>query len=308
MEETNRIRKVAQMDMTAYQRVKTRLPYFCCAKFSNGIRRSENFTGISCFVIDIDKLTNDRINILRQELMQDPRVKMLFISPSGQGIKAVFELAAECTSLKDYSDFYKTFAYHLTETYKLQEFLDTSTCDATRVTFLCHDAEVFYNSLNEPVNLQDFLPGDIFSIREEVKKAEEKNESGKRDELPEDIYQDILKKLNPAARIPVKPKQIFIPEELSRIQIPITAELEKLGIGVKEVRDINYGKKFIFTMGFRIGEVNLFFGVKGFSVVKSPKSGTDTKMNDIGEMVIRKVLAEGEDIIRNKPEQVYTLN
>ena len=204
MDETSRIRKVARMDMTAYQRVKTRLPYFCCAVFSNGIRKSENF--------------------------------------------------------------------------------------------------------NESVNLQDFLPGDIFQVHEGEKTEEEKPESEKKDGLPEHLYKDILKKLNPGARIPVKHKQIFIPEELNRIQLPVTAELEKLGIGIKEIRDINYGKKFIFTMGFRMGEVNLFFGMKGFSVVKSPKSGTDARLNDLGEMVIRKVLAEGEDLLKNKPETAFTLN
>ena len=156
IDETSRIRKVAKMDMTAYQRVKTRLPYFCCATFSNGIRKSEYFTGISCFVIDIDKLNPEKMESVKQELMQDPRVKMLFISPGGKGIKAVFELAAECNSLKDYSDFYKTFSYHLTETYRLQGFLDNSTCDATRVTFLCHDPDAFYNTLNEAINLQDY--------------------------------------------------------------------------------------------------------------------------------------------------------
>ena len=308
MDETDRIRKVARMDMTAYQRVKTRLPYFCCATFSNGIRKSENFTGITCFVIDIDKLNPEKMESLKQELRQDTRVKMLYVSPGGKGIKAVFELAAECCSLKDYSDFYKTFAYHLSETYHLQDFLDASTCDATRVTFLCHDPDAFYNTLNEPVNLQDFLPGDIFRIRPEEKTEGEIAETGKKDELPEDLYKDILKKLNPSARIPAKQKQIFIPEELNRIQIPVTAEMEKLGIAIKEVRDINYGKKFIFSMGFRIGEVNLFFGMKGFSVVQSPKSGTDARLNDLGEMVIRKVLAEGEDLLKSKPEAVYTLN
>ena len=308
IDETNRIRKVAQMDMTAYQRVKTRLPYFFCAAFSNGIRKSENFMGISCFVIDIDKINPEKMESVKQELMQDPRVKMMFVSPGGKGTKAVFELAAECSSLKDYSDFYKTFAYHLMETYRLQGFLDASTCDATRATFLCHDPGAYFNTLNEAINIHDFLPGNIFKMREEENAEGENPETGKKDELPEDLYKDILKKLNPGTRTYVKQKQIFVPEELNRIQLPVTAELEKLGIGVKEVRDINYGKKFIFTMGFRMGEVNLFFGCKGFSVVKSPKSGADAKLNDIGEMVVRKVLAEGEDFLKSKPETSFTLN
>jgi hypothetical protein len=292
-EEVCRLRKVAAMDKSAYQRVKTRLPYFCCALFDKGIRKSENFRSITCFVMDIDKIDSEKIESVKGELRRDPRVKMMFVSPGGHGLKVVFELSGPCTSLKEFSDFYKTFSYHLMEQYSLQSFLDTSTCDATRVCFMSYDEDASYNSMNEQVNLRHFLPDDLFCAPGNDLPGPEAENAAKNDELPEELYKEILHKLNPAAPVRKKTKTIFIPEALNEIQVPITTEFEKLGISVREIRDIHYGKKFIFEVGYRFGEVNLFYGCRGFSVVQSPKSGSDAKLNDIGEMVIRKVLAEG---------------
>jgi hypothetical protein len=308
--EIERLRKVAAMDYTAYQRVKTRLPYFCCAEFGNGIRKSENFVAISCFVIDLDKVPGDRMSEIRADLCGDPRVIMLFTSPGGHGLKVVFELAEPCRSLKDYSDFYKTFAYHLSEMYHLGDFLDKSTSDATRVSFLSHDPDIFYNVLNEPVVMSHYLPEPLQLVPVRPEKGETEKEEIVNTDLPEETYREILLKLNPDARhITSKKKQIFIPEQLNRVEPMLRAEFAKLGIRITEVRDINYGKKFMFSLGLKTGEVNLFYGGKGFSVVISPKSGTDLKLSEIGEMVIRKALAEGVPESGANPEaQVYQLN
>lgn len=305
--ETERLRKVALMDKAAYQRVKTRLPYFCCAKFENGLRKGDQFESVTCFVMDIDKLEASMMASLKSELCQDPRAKMLFVSPGGQGIKVVFELAEPCSSLKDYSDFYRTFAFHIAETYKIQQYLDTSTCDATRVTFLCHDEGAWYNTMNQQVRLHDFLPSDIFTTYE-VKDETVSAPDAKKEELPEELYKEILLKLNPDARITGRKKQIFVPEALNQIEDPVRAEFIKLGIVVREIRDINYGKKFVIEMGFRFGEINLFYGSRGFSVVQSAKSGSDQKLNSIGELVIRKVLAEGVKQSISEAEAAFTMN
>jgi hypothetical protein len=308
--EIERLRKVAAMDYTAYQRVKTRLPYFCCAEFGNGIRKSDNFVSITCFVIDLDKLPDDRMAEIRADLSGDPRVIMLFTSPGGHGLKVVFELAEPCRSLKDYSDFYKTFAYHLSETYRLGDFLDKSTSDATRVSFLSHDPDIVYNVLNEPVVMAHYLPEPLQLVPVKPEHERSEKEGLVKADLPEETYREILLKLNPDARhMTAKKKQIFVPEQLNRVEPMVRAEFAKLGIQITEVRDINYGKKFVFSLGLKIGEVNLFYGSRGFSVVISPKSGTDVKLSEIGEMVIRKVLAEG---VPENPEYssspVYQLN
>ena len=50
---------------------------------------------------------------------------------------------------------------------------------------------------------------------------------------------------------------------------------------VTEVCDIQYGKKFKFRLGLKLAEVNVFYGKRGFKVVKSPKSGTNDELNGL---------------------------
>ncbi|MBL7112189.1 MAG: hypothetical protein ISS19_09640 [Bacteroidales bacterium] len=293
-EEIRRLRKVAMVDLQAYNRVKTRLPYFCCASFDGNIRKGEHFRSIKVFVIDIDKVPDeDQLNSLKEEISHDPRVKMLFVSPGGRGLKIVMELLESCQSLKQFSDFYKTFVYQFAEWYKLTGLVDLTTCDATRVTFISHDESASFNALNEPVALIKFLPQEIFTQPADTNSDQPigSGDENKKD-LEETVYREILQKLNPGAHIRKKTKQIFIPEILDKLEEPIRSETVRMGLTVKEIRDIHYGKKVILALGLRFGEVNLFYGKRGFSVVRSPKCGSDDKLSEITEMLIRKVLAE----------------
>ncbi len=109
--ETERIRKAAEIDKAAYDRLKTRLPYFCCAKFRENIRRGEHFVSIQAFILDLDKLKDtETVLQLKNILKADKRIALMYVSPGGKGLKVVMVLSQECTSLKDYSDFYKIFA------------------------------------------------------------------------------------------------------------------------------------------------------------------------------------------------------
>jgi len=293
-DEIARIRKVAVVDKQAYARVKTRLPYFCFASFQDLIRKSDRFLRIQAFVIDIDHIPDDELMVkIREEISRDPRVKMLFTSPGGKGIKAVYELSEPCTSLRQYADFYKIFSYRFCEAYSLEGMLDFSTCDATRVTFLSSDPEAMFNSRNEPVNMHEYLPALLPSGegQEETPTVKQEVVSGQAT-LDETVYQDILRTLNPTARIPKKEKQIYVPEVLNLLEKAIRSEIEKVGLVTREIRDIHYGKKVVAAHGLSYGEVNLFFGKRGFSVVKSPKTGSDSRLAGILEMVLWKVLAE----------------
>ena len=57
--------------------------------------------------------------------------------------------------------------------------------------------------------------------------------------------------------------------------------IQELGFSIKEIVNIQYGKKIKVQIGLKQAEVNLFYGKKGFSAVKSPKSGTDPELNSI---------------------------
>ena len=54
------------------------------------------------------------------------------------------------------------------------------------------------------------------------------------------------------------------------------------------VNNINYGKKMVFVINNIWAEINIFYGKKGFSVVKTPKHGSNSELADI----VQKILCE----------------
>jgi hypothetical protein len=57
--------------------------------------------------------------------------------------------------------------------------------------------------------------------------------------------------------------------------------LAEAGIEVVEVRDIGYGKQWSVKHGLAVGEANVFYGKKGFSVCKSSKRATLEELNEL---------------------------
>lgn len=287
-DQIDRLRKIKHLDMTAFENVKKRLPFFCGSKFANNLRKSENFIYTCHFVVDIDKVgRQDDLCSIRENLKSDSRIKMMFVSPGGNGLKILMELSSECTSLKKYSDFYKTFVYQFAKVHQIENYIDYSTSDATRVCFFSSDPDIYYNQFSEPININDYLPQELdFKVNEN--KAVESGKS----QIPNDeIYKSILSKLGNQP-VPVKrEKQYIVPEILNTIIEPLRNMVQEMGISIKEVKDINYGKKIIFGLGYSSAEINIFYGSKGFSVVKTPKNGSDHKLADSAELIIRAFLS-----------------
>jgi len=90
----------------------------------------------------------------------------------------------------------------------------------------------------------------------------------------------IKKTLNPNFK-PKREKQIFVPDEIENISETIVAQMLEKDIATTEIAGIHYGKKFKFALGRKQAEINLFYGKKGYSVVISPRNGTDSELNKI---------------------------
>jgi hypothetical protein len=139
-----RLRKIAELDPKAAKILKLQLPYFIGSSFNNAYRSSENFQAAHYMIVDVDECENPR-EMSREWIRRDPRIRLLFISPSGSGIKAVFKLATPCTDLQTYKFCYKALVQDLTEILDFNGKLDLKTCDATRVCFLAHDPNVYFH-------------------------------------------------------------------------------------------------------------------------------------------------------------------
>jgi hypothetical protein len=98
----------------------------------------KDISGYACF--DFDHVSEG--DVLKQQLISDPSldVQMLFVSPSGDGLKMI--LYNEDSA--DYPDFYSSVINYLHEHYPLfASTLDAKTKDIARTCFVCHDPNVY---------------------------------------------------------------------------------------------------------------------------------------------------------------------
>jgi hypothetical protein len=188
--------------------------------------------------------------------------------------------------------FYKTFLQAFSARYHLEQVIDKATSDVTRACFISYDREAYYNPDAKPVELNRYIDQENafetlqlkkkYELREKEEMKEQKNsqEPQPKEDVPDEIVDKIktILKLSTARK---KEPLIFVPEELNRIMNALLDYLMDLGIVVKEVRNINYGKKIKTFIGNREAEINIFYGKRGFSVVQSPRTGTSPEMNQL---------------------------
>src|SRR5690554_2045557 len=107
-DQLKRLHQIRLIDPNKYRKMKTTLPYLVCAQFHPMVRRKENFLHTKRFLLDIDHLSEYEINqdSLRQKLIADPRVELLFSSPSGDGLKVLFQLNKKISDSGYYALFY----------------------------------------------------------------------------------------------------------------------------------------------------------------------------------------------------------
>ncbi|MFT4154574.1 CRISPR-associated primase-polymerase type B [Parafilimonas sp.] len=304
---------ILRMDKAAYNRHKLRLPYICCCSFTHNIRNGKNFIYTESCIIDLDGFASAEYirNDVLPAVKEDPHIVMAFISPSGKGLKILFGFTNPCSSLKEYSLFYKNFVTQWAQQYGLAGYADTVTCDAVRVCFLSHDTQVYVNPSAQPLNWQSYLPGSTSAAGEGAvhinndaqpeTPATPANIPGKPAAIAEETYLNITRRLNPTA--PVRtPRNVFVPPILEDIAVKIQALAALNGYTVKDIADINYGKKIALSKGFAWGEVNVYYGKHGFVIVKSPKRGSDAAIALETEDLIKAILTQPAEINYINPD------
>lgn len=293
------LRLVRTIDENRYRQLKKQLPYVTCGIFNPPFRRTENFGWINHFILDIDHLGQKELNpaTLKAALTTDPRVKMAFVSPGEDGLKILFALKEKCYDPARFSLFYKVFAKSFSEIYQLQQVIDQRTSDVARACFISHDPDLFFNPLAETIDMTAFIdfsnPLATFELQSEIKKEEKENIPVTLDEPlrgPDDQTLAAIKaRLNPSYRNR-REKIIFVPDEIENTVADIIGQLQANDIATREVVNIHYGKKFKLALGRHEAEINVFYGKRGYSVVKSPRQGTHAELNDVCAQIISELL------------------
>lgn len=292
-EKIARLRIIKELDAKMYATQKRELPFFVCGMFTPAFRRKENFAYTEYFVLDIDHVQEKGHDLgeLKQRLVSDSRVVLCFISPGQDGLKLMFKLKSRCYDAGIYSIFYKLFASMFSKQYNLQQVIDDRTCDVSRACFMSIDPDVYYNPVAELVDWEQIVnEQNPMALFENVKQVEEDQQQlGKesaKDELVSnepgaETMQRIKSLLNPTRAKKEKIKEYFVPGILNDIIGDLKRYIEETGAIVTEIRDISYGKKIGVQVGLKFAEINLFYGKRGFNVVKSPKQGTSEELNAV---------------------------
>jgi len=297
------LRVVQTIDPSGYRQLKKKLPYVTCGIFNPPYRRVENFGWINHFIIDIDHLGSKEleVNSVKSKLISDSRVKMVFTSPGEDGLKVLFSLKEKCYDPGRYSLFYKVFLSSFAKQYSLEQVTDSRTSDVSRACFISHDPEAWYNPDSDAVDMNSFTDFDNpfamgelsqkIMFEEKMKPYEETGEEKPGKDPGNEALAAIKARLNPNFRIK-KEKNIHVPDQIEQVVEEVVQNAAGFGIGTTEVISIHYGKKFRFRLGLKEAEINVFYGKRGYSVVQSPRQGTDRELNEVCSRIIGGMLLQ----------------
>ncbi|MCB9282934.1 MAG: virulence protein E [Lewinellaceae bacterium] len=293
------LRAVKTLDENQYRELKKQLPYFVCGIFHPPVRRGENFASIEHFILDLDHLEKAGLDktIVGNQLRKDPEVSFFFTSPGGDGLKVLFNLGAPCRDAALFTAFYKLFARHFAEKYGLLEAIDLRTSDVTRACFVSYDPEAWFNPDARSVAMEDYITGLDFDKAEKALKETEELFKGievewtttEKPDLDNEVLLQIKQKLNPKFRDPQK-KEHYVPAEIEEALPLLQEKLAEYHLEIAETQPISYGRKVKIKTGVLWAEVNIFFGKRGFRVVKTTKSGSNSELAELAAQAITEIL------------------
>ena len=284
----NSLHSLAIMEPAKYAKIKKRLPYVVPSIFTPPFRKKANFASSDQVILDLDHLPDAGLEPekIKDKLSKDPRIELIFLSPSHTGLKVFFKLKEKIFDAQLYSEFYKLFASEFAQQYGLTQVIDIRTNDVTRACFLSVDTFAYFNENPKTIDYKNYIdqqdPMEIKSKIEEIEKEFPKKKEINPQGIDEDILAKIKKKLNPEYK-PRKPKEknIYVPEELTVAEKKIKAKMQEAEIDILRIKNINYGKQFVFGYDQMKAEINVYFGKKGFSIVKSNKTFNNKEFQEI---------------------------
>lgn len=287
------LRIVYNLDYKQYSMLKKSLPYIVCGIFSPPFRKKDNFAYIEHFIIDIDKLSDKGLDIneVKSRICTDGNVLLCYSSPSEDGLKVMFRLEERCYDAGLYSIFYKEFIRLFSARHNLEQVVDSRTSDVTRACFISTDSNFYFNPDAQPVKMNAYIDTENpASIYDDTDDRHETNVPPEKKENPDpdyDIIAKIKEKLNTGRIINKNDRTIYVPEEIQEILSGLKEYVESTGVEMTEAISIQYGKKLRFKAALKQSEINIFYGKRGFSVVKTTKCGTDVQFNEMMVELIR---------------------
>lgn len=301
------LRTVASVDVARYRELKKGLPYVVCGIFHPAIRRREHFATIEGFLLDLDHLSEHAFDPARlsEKMSRLPQPMAGFLSPGGDGLKLLFRLSEPCRDESRYRSFYKLFATRFAREHSLEQVVDYQTCDVTRACFLSYDPNAFYRPDAEAVVMDHYLAEELsLPVREELREAERVIRQSETTAAPTgpdaDTLEQIRRKLNPGRR-PKKRPDVIQPERIREALAYFEEHLQTYALSLEQSEPINYGRKLRLAAAGGIWcELNLFYGKRGFTVVKTTKSGSNAELATLAASVLSELLYDRFEDLQSK--------
>jgi hypothetical protein len=140
-------------------KLKNNLPCIIFAGTFNERNSNSLQTHSGLMVVDFDKYPSTEVMYQQLELLKsNPHFVLLFISPSGKGIKGVIKVCDNLTKdthPKVFKEFYKKFEY---------EYFDISNCNVDRICFESYDPNIYVNM--EAQIFEPILKDEGFNVSE----------------------------------------------------------------------------------------------------------------------------------------------
>lgn len=136
----------------SYKSKKKQLPSYIFSGIAYGDRHKFDISGYtSLIVVDIDKLEN--IELVKSQLKSDCHVISVWISPSGNGLKALFYLDYRTPVNDNVWILHEHCAFPQIENYLLSKYgihIDKTGADITRLCFVSSDSEIHLKKEFQP--------------------------------------------------------------------------------------------------------------------------------------------------------------
>lgn len=282
----DQLRSLRSLDPKQYRELKKRLPYFVAGVFQPGIRKKDYFVSTRYCILDIDHVGSaEDVSLLKQRVAGTEGLVMAFSSPGGDGLKLIFKFQRPCTDATRYAIFYRHFAAEKARIWQVESQLDIKTSDVSRACFFSHDPEIWVNIEAVGIDWESYAPEEqadwwVKSYEEVTKQAEKQTLAGEPEEkgIGQDVLLKIKEKLGQLK--PKQEKQHYQPAALEAIMPVLSQQFAEMGVQITINKPIAYGKQLQLSDGKQWAELNLFHGKRGFSVVRTTKTGSSETLGE----------------------------
>ncbi len=308
-------RHLLALDTAAARRQKTTLPYCTGSDFGPAaVRHSQHFVRAWYAIFDFDHLADHALSPadVKARLATDARILLAFTSPSGDGVKAIIRFARPLTDAGRFRATYLAAAQELTHRHHLPAgALDSRTHDPARACFLSHDPALYFAPGAQAVDPDTYADALELALlhpaRPAAARATATAEGPASATADVDASEPAPAALGPSATDldallaelrPVRPAPLRLGVEVPACLLDLADRLGPAaaarGLVVRAIAPIRFGQQVQLAVGSRagaaFGEVNVFWGQRGFTFVKTTRRGSDGRVAEIAARLLAELL------------------